>query len=48
MTPKKLGPKSVVKIGPVIAGILQIWTNVAKGIDFRFRFLFISVQKYKN
>ena len=30
MTPKKLGPKSLVKIGPVTAEILLIWTNVAK------------------
>ena len=28
MTTKKLGPKSLVKIGPVTAEILLIWTNV--------------------
>ena len=28
--PKKLGPKSLVKIGPVTAEILLIWTNVAR------------------
>ena len=26
--PKKLGPKSLVKIGPVKSEILLIWTNV--------------------
>ena len=30
MTPRKLGPKSVVKIGPVTAEILLICTNVAR------------------
>ena len=30
MTPKKLGQKSFVKIGPVTAEILLIWTNVTK------------------
>ena len=30
MTPKKLGPKSLVKIGPVTAEILLIWTNVTR------------------
>ena len=29
MTPKKLGQKSFVKIGPVTAEILLSWTNVA-------------------
>ena len=28
--PKKLGTKSVVKIGPVTAEILLIWTNVTR------------------
>ena len=28
--PKKLGPKCLVKIGPVTAEILLIWTNVAR------------------
>ena len=27
---KKLGPKSLVKIGPVTAEILLIWTNVTR------------------
>ena len=30
MTPKKLGQKSFVKMGPVTAEILQIWTNTTK------------------
>ena len=30
MTPHKLGPKSFVKIGPVTAEILLIWTNVTR------------------
>ena len=30
MNPKKLGPKSLVKIRPVTAEILLIWTNVAR------------------
>ena len=30
MTPETLGPKSVVKIGPVTAEIYLIWTNVAR------------------
>ena len=30
MNPKNLGPKSLVKIGPVTAEILLIWTNVAR------------------
>ena len=30
MTPKKLGPKSLVKIGPVTAEILLIWTYVTR------------------
>ena len=30
MTPKKLGPKSLVKIGPVTAEILLKWTNVTR------------------
>ena len=30
MTPCKLGPKSLVKIGPVTAEILLIWTNFAR------------------
>ena len=30
MNPKKLGPKSLVKIGQVIVEILLIWTNVAR------------------
>ena len=30
MTPKKLGPKSFIKIGPVASEILLIWTNVTR------------------
>ena len=30
MTPKKFGPKSLVKIGPVTAETLLIWTNVTR------------------
>ena len=30
ITPKKLGPKSLVKIGPVTVEILLIWTNVTR------------------
>ena len=30
MPPKKWSPKSLVKIGPVTAEILVIWTNVAR------------------
>ena len=30
INPKKLGPKSVVKIGPVTAKILLIWANVTR------------------
>ena len=30
MAPKKLGPKCLVKIGPLTAEILLIWTNVAR------------------
>ena len=30
MTPKILGPTSLVKIGPVTAEILLIWTNVTR------------------
>ena len=30
MTPKNLGPKSLVKIGPVTAEILLIWTNIIR------------------
>ena len=30
MTPKKFGPKSLVKIGPATSEILLIWTNVAR------------------
>ena len=30
MNPKKLGPKSLVEIGPVTAEILLIWTNVTR------------------
>ena len=30
MNHKKLGQKCVVKIGPLISEILQIWTNVAR------------------
>ena len=29
-TPKKLGPKNLVKIGPETAEILLIWTNVTR------------------
>ena len=33
MTTKKLGPKNLVKIGPVTAEILLIWTNVIRAYD---------------
>ena len=33
MNPKKLGPKSGVKIGPVKAEILFMWTNITRAYD---------------
>ena len=30
ISPKKLDPKSLIKIGPVVAEILLIWTNIAR------------------
>ena len=35
MPPKRLGPKSLVKIGLVTAEILLIWTNVTRAYDAR-------------